>query len=178
MLITSDEPLRRTLGGKLAEWGLAVHHAEAEDLVSMPRVSAGVVLVDIRRRTGYVLERLATLLDERPEIEAILINRPDNIGGSRAGMKVGAGQELMVPFDMAALQSAVFGALAKGDCRTTNRISALMERFSRSMSAATFAEAGEFDTARGFLESDDTAERRPKSQKTMKNTKNQRDGGR
>jgi hypothetical protein len=75
-------------------------------------------------------------------------------------MRAGASTELSAPFDLAALRSAVSAALRRRKTRLARARPSLLERFQRAMSAATFAQAGEFDTARELLaEGDDPRHR-------------------
>jgi hypothetical protein len=67
-------------------------------------------------------------------------------------MRAGASHELSAPFDTAALRSAVSAALRRRNKRLGGAKLSLLERFERAMSAATFAQAGEFDTAREMLD--------------------------
>jgi hypothetical protein len=74
-------------------------------------------------------------------------------------MRAGASSELSAPFDLAALRSAVSAALRRRWTRL-DRGPSLLARFQRAMDAATFAQAGEFETAREMLEDEGGRRRR------------------
>jgi DNA-binding response OmpR family regulator len=75
-----------------------------------------------------------------------------------AGMRAGASDELTVPFDMEALRRKMAEAFRRSRARKARKHRhPLVTAFEDAMSAAAFAESGEFETAREMLSSSDPA---------------------
>ncbi len=155
------------LSGKLARWvqGWGASVAVESDVGRMTSSAAAdegvdVVLLDVRRREDPLLAWLAALKRARPGVEVILLTVPGQVAISIAAMRAGASSELSAPFDLATLRAAVAAALRRRGKRLAARRPSLLERFQRAMTAATFAQAGEFDTARALLAEDDPPGRR------------------
>jgi DNA-binding NtrC family response regulator len=151
LIITADESLVETLGGKLREWGAVVYSQAPGDGAIGPEEGVDVILVDIRRHPGETLQRLKAVRAEIPLAETILINGSDNVSASMAGMRAGASDELTVPFDTATLKDVVSRAGARSQARRQKKRRSLLEVFGEAMSAATFAQAGEHETALDLL---------------------------
>ena len=72
--------------------------------------------------------------------------------GSMAGMRAGATDELTVPCDMDILQRKVAEACVRSRMRSAvSNTRSLLKVFEQTMSAAAFAEAGEFETAEQIM---------------------------
>lgn len=152
LIVTADEVLFSTLGGKLREWGADVFHHAPSETRAMPKPAIDVILVDVRRHAAQALQFLGRILTEMPGAEAILINNNDNIGASMEGMRTGATDELLVPFDTRAVERAVNAACRRSALRRKKKEKPLLLAvFEEAMTAAAFAEAGELDTAREIL---------------------------
>lgn len=157
LIITNDETLVKTLGGKLQEWGAFVYHYEPGYASIMPEKMIDVILVDVRSHTEEVLQRLSCILGEMPFTETILINSSNNISASMAGMRAGASDELTVPFDTEKLKKVLNAAFGRSRNRQKNKKRrSLFAVFGEAMSAATFAQAGEFEMARDILNGSNT----------------------
>ena len=111
-----------------------------------------VVLLDVRRCEDPLLAWLAALKRALPAVEVIILGLPGQVTISIAAMRAGASTELSAPLDLAALRAAVSAALRRRRKRLGAARPSLRERFHRAMSAATFAQAGEFETAREILD--------------------------
>ncbi len=153
-VLTHDEVFAATLCATLGQLGFASVRPGGGDgrFAIGPDENVDVVLLDIRQQHDEAINCLRSLKQARPEIEVIMINRPDSVRTSMAGMQAGAGDELIAPFDTAVLKKKVTAAcrrlgkrLKKGSRRS------LLTMFSDAMAAATFAQAGEFDTAVDLL---------------------------
>ncbi len=144
--------------GKIARWlhGWGACVAVESDLrLTTADARADVVLLDVRRRDDALLAGLAALKRAQPGVEVILLNLPGQVAISIAAMRAGASSELSAPFDLAALRAEVSAALRRRRKRLGARRPSLLERFQRAMTAATFAQAGEFDTARELLDEEE-----------------------
>jgi DNA-binding NtrC family response regulator len=159
-IVSPDPAFAESLGRRLEGWGLAVA-VEAD----FRRVPPGddpddLVLLDVRRCEDGLLGWLAALKRALPALEVVLLNLPGQVAVSIAAMQAGATGELSAPFDLAALRDAVSDALGRRRKRLGRARPSLLERFQRAMSAATFAQAGEFETARDLLADGDEPRRR------------------
>lgn len=163
-IVSPDVAFAGSIGSRLASWGLSVA-CESDfgrvtpSLVQQEQVD--VILLDVRRPEGGILRWLSALKGALPSLEVILLGMAGEIGVSIEGMKAGASYELSVPFDTAALRNAVSSALRRRNKRLPAARPSLREMFERAMTAATFAQAGDFETARQILEEGGAGPDRP-----------------
>ncbi len=153
-IVSPDAAFAGSIGQRLDEWGLSVA-IESDFRRVTPSAAAreqlDVVLLDVRRCEEALLGWLSALKRALPALEVILLTLPGQVATSIAAMSAGASTELSAPFDLAALRSAVSEALRRRRKRLDSARPSLLERFQRAMSAATFAQAAEFETARQIL---------------------------
>ncbi len=150
LIVSSDAGFAETMQARLQEWDLTV--ALSGGLAQPLPLGAEIVLLDIRQDNNEMLNFLLSIRERMPAAEVILINRPDNIPLSIAGMQAGAADELIAPFDTSTLKNTISAALGRWKKRQGKK--SLLQRFGDAMAAATFAQAGEFDTALSMLDSD------------------------
>lgn len=163
LIVSDDTGFAQTMKGLLQRWGLVVElAAEAEYL---PAGGVDVVLLDIRKQESHGLALLATIRIRMVEAEIILVNRPDNIQLSMAGMQAGADDEIISPFDTATLKKKISAVIKCRKKRSGKR--SLLKRFEEAMTVITFAQAGEFDTAVDLL---NESEEKSSSHKDRKKT--------
>ena len=157
-IVSPDPGFAASIAAWLRAWGLSVA-VESDPTRLTPRVVADervdVVLLDVRGREEALLAWLAALKRGHPALGVILLNASGQVAISIPAMRAGASAELSAPFDLAALHAAVAAALRRRRKRLDATRPSLLERFRRAMSAATFAQAGEFETARELLAEDD-----------------------
>lgn len=111
-----------------------------------------MALIDIRDLTDDAYGLVYSIRQQHVGIEVVLINKPDNVAASIAGMKAGASDEVIVPFDIDTLKAIINDASIRAQAdRTKKRGRTLLSRFSEAMMAATFAQAGDFDGAMNML---------------------------
>ncbi len=156
VLVVSDDSLfADSLCRRLEIWGLRVVRQAWQPLKTAGSVLCGplIVLLDIRQSDAALVAEMAGGLQRPHEREIILVNRPDNIQASMAGMRAGADDELTVPFDVEWLRQAVAAAKTRlsRQSKPGHRRS-FLQAFSDAMAAATFAQAGDFDTAVEMLD--------------------------
>jgi DNA-binding NtrC family response regulator len=71
------------------------------------------------------------------------------------GMRQGASEDITVPFDVDTFRKTVKNALRRRNAHIkAGRKRSLLDVFADTMMAATFAEAGEFDTAQNMCRDD------------------------
>lgn len=162
-VVSPDPALAASIHPWLRDWGLSVA-IEGDFTRLTPSVARNerldVVLLDVRRCDDALLAWLAALKRALPAIEVILLALPGQVAISIAAMRAGASAELSAPFDLATLRGALDAALRRRRKRLQAPRPTLLERFQRAMSAATFAQAGEFETARELLAEGEGPERR------------------
>ncbi len=145
LIVSSDAGFAETMQALLQDWGMTV----ALSKESTPPETE-IVLLDIRQDNNVGLSLLQSIREKMPAAELILINRLDNIPLSIAGMQAGAADELIAPFDTTTLKNTISAALGRWKKRQGKKT--LFQRFGEAMAAATFAQAGEFDTAIAILD--------------------------
>lgn len=153
-IVSPDAAFAGSIGQWLHGWGLSVG-IESDFTRITPSMAADeqldVVLLDVRRCDDALLGWLVTTKRALPALEVILLNLPGQVASSIAAMRAGASAEVSAPFDLATLRAAVSAALRRRRKRLDAARPSLLGRFQRAMTAVTFAQAGEFDTAREIL---------------------------
>jgi DNA-binding NtrC family response regulator len=153
-VVSPDPRLAGSLEPRLREWGLSVG-IETDFARLTPsaarRERVDLVLLDARRCDEPLLAWLASLKRALPALEVVLLDLPGQVTSSIAAMRAGASAELSAPFDLAALRNLLEASLRRRSKRLREPRPSLLERFQRAMTAATFAQAGEFETARQLL---------------------------
>ena len=157
LLLVEDSSFLQNLSGSLKRLKASVFTAgskhEALEVCSNHEVD--LALLDIRRKGDEAMQVLARLKKNRPETEVILLSDSKNIGFAIEGMRQGASDEITVPFDIDSFKKAIKSALR----RRKSNLEAFRKRnilnvFQNTMIAATFAEAGEFETAQDMSKGD------------------------
>lgn len=156
-IVSPDPGFAGSIGRRLESWGLSVAIESDLDRVTPSLVrdeGLDVVLLHVRSHDDRVVRWLSAMKETAPTVEVVLLNASGDVRFSIEAMRAGAASELSSPLDTAALRTAVGDALRRRNKRPPRRRPSLLERFERAMSAATFAQAGEFDAARDLLEGD------------------------
>jgi two-component system, OmpR family, response regulator len=143
LIVSQDTDFVETMSSLLQRWGMVVELAGEPADLSM--IGVDIVLLDIRQQGDCGLTLLPVIRMRMPEAEIILVNKPDNIQPSIAGMLAGADDEIISPFDTVTLQNKIFAAVQCRRKRKGKR--SLLKRFEDTMTVITFALAGEYDTA-------------------------------
>ncbi len=152
LIVSSDAGFAETMKVLLQGWGITVA-LSGESTPPPPKTE--IVLLDIRMASNEGVHPLLAIREKMPAAEIILINRPDNIPLSIAGMQAGAADELIAPFDTSTLKNTISAALRRWKKQQGKK--SLLQRFGNAMAAATFAQAGEFDTAIAMLDGEEEA---------------------
>lgn len=148
LIVSDDTDFSQTMKSLFQRWGMVVE--SAAEAPYLPAGGVDVVLLDIRKQESNGLALLTTIRARMTDAEIILVNRPDNIQLSMAGMQGGADDEIISPFDIAALKNKIFSAIQRRKKRRVKKRS-LLKKIEDALSAITFAQAGEFDTAVALL---------------------------
>jgi DNA-binding NtrC family response regulator len=106
-----------------------------------------LVLTELRREGLHILEKIREL---NPWIQVILINNSRQIALSIEGMKLGAFDDFLMPFDMNELLIRLDAAVQRKKELHRERGS-WRRKLDNIMIAVSFAEAGEMETARRYL---------------------------
>lgn len=165
LIVSLDADFAQTMKLLLQRWGMAVELAR--EPADFPSITADIVLLDIRQQEGDGLALLPIIRMRMAEAEIILVNRPDNIQPSMAGMQAGADDEIISPFDTDSLKNKISAAIQYRRKRKRKGKRSLLKRFEEAMTVITFAQAGEFDTAVDLL---NESEEKSSSHKDRKKT--------
>lgn len=129
------------------------------------------MLLDIRDLADDAFGQVYSTRQQYPGVEVVLINRPDNVVASIAGMKAGAVDEVIVPFDTGALKAIICEVFGRVHAVSAKKVKKpLLVRFSEAMMAATFAQAGDYDGALDMLD-------QPQSERTEKTASEKKNSG-
>jgi DNA-binding NtrC family response regulator len=143
------ENLSRSLKRLRASIVKAGNKHEALEVCSTQKVD--LALLDIRQQGNDAMQVLARLKKNQPESEVILLSDPENISFAMEGMRQGAFDEITVPFEIDSFRKTIESALQRRKARQKrSQKSNLLNAFENAMMAATFAEAGEFETAQNI----------------------------
>ena len=100
------------------------------------------------------LSVLKTIKRTRPLIEVIMLNNSANISLSMKGMKLGAFEDFYMPLEIDTLVQSIEAAYLQKKENEKHK-KTIFQKYQDLMSAVTFAEMGEADTALSFLSSND-----------------------
>ena len=171
LIDTNDTTFAETLGKTLSQLGFLPRLIKNDTDAELEEQDGDVVLLDIRELAGEVFGLLNSIRQSYPDIEVVLINKPDNIGASIAGMKAGAVDEIIVPLDTGSLKKKLAEACKRRKAASVKKNKkSLLARFSDAMAAAAFAQAGSYDDAIDFLDGQSSQKKTANSHK--KNGKN------
>lgn len=175
LLITNDDALAGTLGEKILRWGMELVRKQAIEDASQVFGAVSIVLLDVRAGGREVIEQFKALGIKTGGPNIVLLNRPDNITVSMAGMHAGATDELTEPFCAETLKQKILEAdLMQSKNKRSRR--SIFEAFSAAMSAAAMAHGGEFETALELYEDYDRAPVKDRSGKAGKTQPEDQDG--
>lgn len=153
LIETSDTIFAGKIGKILEQWGFILLQLRSEAEFELQEIDADVLLLDVRELAEDTFALLRSIRQRLPGLAVVLINRPDNVTASIAGMKAGAVNEIIAPFDTDTLKAIIIEAYELGQTgRRQKNKKPFLRRFSEVMMAATFAEAGEFESALDLLE--------------------------
>jgi len=173
LIIETDTTFRNNLVGRLPgeKWRIlfAERQAEAKKIVKRQKIDVVLIGLNALKQEGLLI--LKMIKKVRPFTEVIIINSSEQIVLSIEGMKLGAFDDFLIPFDIDSLIRRIEDACRQKKQREASKKS-LFCRYQDIMIAATFAEAGESGMAKEFLEKE---EKNSPGKTTGKGAKNERD---
>jgi len=116
----------------------------------LKRKDIDVVLLDLNglKREGLALLKMIKKM--RPAVQVIIINSAEQLSLSIEGMRLGAFDDLFIPFDLDVLIERITEAFEQKK-KVESKKPSFFQRYQDIMVAASFAEAGEGDMAREIL---------------------------
>lgn len=155
LIVETEDMLRRNLFRRFVDDGLKVYGAgsgsEAEKIIR--ERDFDVVIVGLRGLGREGLMLLKNIKELRPPTQVILLAGHEQLALSIEGMKLGAFDDFPLPVEMNSLIERVRQAGEEKKAASKAKKRFFRERFRDIFVAATFAEAGEFETARQLSES-------------------------
>ncbi len=110
-----------------------------------------VVLLSLNDLKNEGMALIKTIKKKHPAVQIITVNSGDQIALSIEGMKLGVFDDFLMPLDLDSLILRIREAYqAKKEAEVTKP--SLFQRYQKLMVAASFAEAGEAETAKKLLE--------------------------
>ena len=154
VLIESDDAVfAEKIGRTLDQWGVCHLQPGSEATLEGQEADVDLVLLDVRDLADDAFGRVYSSKEQYAGSEVVLINKPDNVVASIAGMKAGAVDEIIVPIETGTLQTIITDSCARVQAaRVKKTKKPLLARFSEVMMAATFAQAGDFEGAMDMLD--------------------------
>lgn len=150
VLASQDLLLLELMAGKLQElFCTTILVCDDKDLLSIIlERDVDVVLLDIRNKGHEKIQILSSIMKAKPATEIITLSNMESIQWAMEAMQIGAFDDLHEPFEVDSLQTKICRAWDhKTDFGNVQK-NILGEFFEKTMMAATFAQAGEFKTAR------------------------------
>jgi DNA-binding NtrC family response regulator len=156
LIVMQDVSFGQALQQKLSQFRVKVFRAETppQALEILGKRKMDVLLLDVRENNLPAVQFLKELKATSSEVETILISSIDDVAISIECMQEGASDEITVPFDIESLKIKIKEAVKRKKLRqkTKKRKFAFFNNFENAMVAATFAQEGEFDSARSILD--------------------------
>jgi DNA-binding NtrC family response regulator len=109
LLVDPDDEFRTTLAARLRGEGWEVVETDGplETLALLEEQEVDVVLLDIRFSGAAGLDLLAQVRQAAPTTEVVLITPAGQVDLSIGGMRLGAFDDIQVPFDIKALSDRI-----------------------------------------------------------------------
>ena len=155
LIVMQDVLFSQTLRHKLSHFVIKVFITEtavqALELLGMRKMD--VVLLDVRGNNLPAVQFLKDLKKSGIGVETILISSIDDVSISIECMREGASDEITLPFDIESLNAKINEAIKRSRLGQKQRKAGLgpLETFQQAMVTATFAQEGDFDSARTIL---------------------------
>lgn len=171
LIESEDSVFAEKIARTLDQWGYRHLQPGVEAEREGQEGKVDVVLLDIRDLADDAFGQVYSVGQQYAGVEVVLINKPDNVVASIAGMKAGAVDEIIVPIDTGTLQTIITDSCARVQAaRAKKTKKPLLARFSEVMMAATFAQAGDFEGAMDMLD-------KPAARQIDKSATHKKNGG-
>jgi DNA-binding NtrC family response regulator len=152
LIVEMDGLFRLNLSERLRRVGFKVFEATLQTEIhnTLQRKNIDVAVLGLNGLGREGLHFLRTIKEIKPDTEVIVINSSHQLNLSIEGMKLGAFDDFLIPFDLDALIERIQDACRK---KRENKKSKrpLFKRYQDMMVAVSFAEAGESQMAQEFL---------------------------
>ena len=169
LLVETDNLFRMNLSKRLESDNVRVYPAsrpaEIKRLIKKKKIDVALLDLSGLKLEGLKLLRLIKKLN--PLTEVITLNASGNMALSIEGMKLGAFDDLLIPLNISTLMERIQAACSQ---KTENEKQVRLKGYQKVMMAATFAEAGEADTAKAYMDN-------PGKPSVDSNSKGDRNGG-
>jgi len=154
LIIDADSGFREHLARYLQsrKWKILFADGLDEAKKSVKRRNIDVVLLGMSSLKSEGLAILRMIKKVSRQTEVIMLGSVDQIAFSIEGMKLGAFDDFMGPFDVDALIRRIEAARIRKKQRQEKK--PLLRRYMDAFAAGAFAEAGESDMALAFMEKD------------------------
>lgn len=156
LLVDDEKEFVETLAARLEMRDLSARVAldGQEALAKIEEEEPDVIVLDLKMPGMHGIEVLRRVKQAYPHVEVIILTGHGSQEDEEAARSLGAFNYLPKPVDLDRLFTQVGGAFKKR-LRTLESLSM----------AATFAEAGDFDTARSIMEEEDGGKKKKKQKK-------------
>jgi DNA-binding response OmpR family regulator len=144
LLVDDEQEFVETLADRLAIRDLettTAHDGQAA-LSAVEKEEPDVIVLDLKMPGLHGIDVLRRLKQANPNVEVIILTGHGSQKDEEAARSLGAFDYLKKPADLETLVSRIRGAFSRR-----------MQRLEKMAMAVTFAEAGEFDTARDIAKS-------------------------
>jgi len=153
LIVEKDSFLYKHLSGRLGskDYRIFKSRQPAETKRILKRKDIDVVLLDFNglKREGLALLEMVKKM--RPAVQVIIINSAEQLSLSIEGMRLGAFDDLFIPFNLDVLIARIKEAFEQKKKAEIKKPS-FFQRCQDIMVAASFAEAGEANMAKELLE--------------------------
>lgn len=153
LVIESDNLFRSRLVNHLKKDHFHVTMVEADCRPDIKKIikknKIDVVIIDLSelRREGVMI--LETIHQSKTKAEVVLINSADQLSLSIESMKLGAYNDYILPLDVESFLAGIREAAQK---KRQHEKKSILQKYQDVMAAVSFAEAGEHDMAKMFLD--------------------------
>jgi DNA-binding response OmpR family regulator len=146
LLVDDEHEFVETLADrlKMRDLDARIAHDGEEALTAVKREEPDVVVLDLKMPGIDGIEVLRQVKQAYPNVEVIILTGHGSKKDEEAARRFGAFDYVNKPADLDALVSRIRGAFTRK-----------LKKLERASMAVAFAEAGDFDTARTFMEEDD-----------------------
>jgi DNA-binding NtrC family response regulator len=152
LIVDEETPFRINLANRLKLENFTVFQctggSEARRLIRKKNIDV-VLLCLVKLKKGG-LSLLQSFKKFRPYVEVIILTGSGQIALSIEGMKLGVFDDFLIPFDIRLLVNRIQDAAECKEKGSKNR-KTWFEKYEAVAMAISFAEVGEYDTARSYL---------------------------
>ncbi len=152
LLVGDDTPAMRLIASRVSSKEVDVQCAVSagEALAIVEGNDIDVMVLNFMDLMSEGLHLLRSLKKKRSRTEVITLSVPSGLRFSIEGMKLGVFDDLLMPFDLEDLAGKILKAWEKRKAKRGGK--SLRQRFEDFAVAVSFAEAGDYDTARRVVD--------------------------